>query len=289
MKTLLRILSLTALLAFAPQIPAAETGTKTAPAAKAKGAAKVDINTADAQALQALPGVGPATAQAIIAARPFASVDDLERVQGIGPAKMAELKPLVRASHAGEKGGKGKGDAKKSERAKEKAKSTSSQTKIDVNTADTAALEQLPGVGPTTARAIVAARPFKSVDDLERVPGIGAAKLEELRDRVTVSRRTAEKTIGAAPRTERERALEPTGRPSVGTRDAGVAASGRVNLNTASRAELEALPEIGPVKAQAIIDARPFSSIEDVMRVKGIKEGTFDAIRDRITVGRESR
>ena len=58
----------------------------------------------------------------------------------------------------------------------------------------------------------------------------------------------------------------------------------RVNLNTASLQELEALPEIGPVKAQAIIDARPFSSVEDVMRVKGIKEGTFDAIKDRITV-----
>jgi competence protein ComEA len=47
-----------------------------------------------------LPGVGPSTARAIIDHRtrngPFASVDDLLAVRGIGPAKLAELKPFVR-------------------------------------------------------------------------------------------------------------------------------------------------------------------------------------------------
>lgn len=61
---------------------------------------------------------------------------------------------------------------------------------VDVNTASAAALEQLPGVGPATAQAIVAHReahgPFASVDDLEAVRGIGPAKLEALRDAVTV-------------------------------------------------------------------------------------------------------
>jgi competence protein ComEA len=61
-----------------------------------------------------------------------------------------------------------------------------------------------------------------------------------------------------------------------------------VNINTANRAELEALPEIGPVKAQAIIDYRnangPFKSPEDVMKVTGIKEGTYGKIKGLISV-----
>ncbi|MDF1524210.1 MAG: ComEA family DNA-binding protein [Trueperaceae bacterium] len=58
--------------------------------------------------------------------------------------------------------------------------------RIDVNAASVRLLETLPGVGPVTAVRIVAARPFHSVDDLARVPGIGPVRLEALRDRVTV-------------------------------------------------------------------------------------------------------
>ena len=56
--------------------------------------------------------------------------------------------------------------------------------------ADAAALESLPGVGPTTAAAIVSHRdsegPFRSVDALVEVRGIGEAKLEAIRDLVSV-------------------------------------------------------------------------------------------------------
>ncbi len=61
---------------------------------------------------------------------------------------------------------------------------------LDLNAATSAQLELLPGVGPATATAIVDDRqrngPFASIDDLDRVPGIGAAKLEALRPLVTV-------------------------------------------------------------------------------------------------------
>jgi competence protein ComEA len=63
---------------------------------------KVDLNTANAEQLDALPGIGPATAAKIIADRaangPFRTVDDLMRVSGIGPAKFDSLKDLVRAN-----------------------------------------------------------------------------------------------------------------------------------------------------------------------------------------------
>jgi len=61
---------------------------------------------------------------------------------------------------------------------------------VDINRADATRLDELPGVGPATAAAIVAERerngPFLIVDDLERVPGIGPAKLSGLRDLVSV-------------------------------------------------------------------------------------------------------
>jgi competence protein ComEA len=59
----------------------------------------IDLNSADAALLDTLPGVGPSTAAKIVADReangPFASVDDLGRVAGIGPKKLDALKDLV--------------------------------------------------------------------------------------------------------------------------------------------------------------------------------------------------
>ncbi|GGP23336.1 ComEA family DNA-binding protein [Silvimonas iriomotensis] len=61
-----------------------------------------------------------------------------------------------------------------------------------------------------------------------------------------------------------------------------------VNINTASQDQLESLSGIGPSKAQAIIDYRtkngPFKTPEDIMKVSGIKEGTYNKIKADIAV-----
>jgi competence protein ComEA len=62
----------------------------------------------------------------------------------------------------------------------------------------------------------------------------------------------------------------------------------KININTASAEELDKLPEIGPTKAKAIVDYRTangkFAAPEDIMKVSGIKEGTYAKIKDYIVV-----
>ena len=66
------------------------------------------------------------------------------------------------------------------------------------------------------------------------------------------------------------------------------AGNGLVNINTATLEELMTLPGIGQTRAEAIVAYRDeqggFQSIEDIMNVSGIKEGSFAKLKDRITV-----
>jgi len=67
----------------------------------------------------------------------------------------------------------------------------------------------------------------------------------------------------------------------------------KININTASLAELQKLPRVGEKVAQRIIDFRKkngrFKRIEDIMKVKGIGEKMFNRIKDLITVGEEPK
>lgn len=79
--------------------PSGSSGSSGSSGAEVADAGPVDLNAADAEQLDALPGVGPATAAAILAHReeagPFQSVDELLDVPGIGDAKLEQLRPLV--------------------------------------------------------------------------------------------------------------------------------------------------------------------------------------------------
>jgi competence protein ComEA len=78
------------------------------------------------------------------------------------------------------------------------------------------------------------------------------------------------------------------GAPAGGAGDGATAGSGPVNLNTATQAELESLPGIGPALATAIIDERErsggFRAVTDLRRVRGIGDARFAQIEALVTV-----
>jgi competence protein ComEA len=97
MATTLGAATVAAALLFGASPLYAATGAAPA-AAGAESAGKVDVNTASAAELASLPGIGASKAAAIIAERekkPFASVDDLERVRGIGARTVDDLRGKV--------------------------------------------------------------------------------------------------------------------------------------------------------------------------------------------------
>ena len=65
---------------------------------------------------------------------------------------------------------------------------------------------------------------------------------------------------------------------------AGASQTGLINVNLASSSELDALPGIGPVTAQKIIDNRPYSQISDLVSKKAVTQSVFDKIKDKISI-----
>jgi competence protein ComEA len=82
--------------------------------------------------------------------------------------------------------------------------------------------------------------------------------------------------------------IGPTGGAGGGGSGSGGAAAGPVNLNTASRTELETLPGVGPSTAEAIVSYRqqhgPFHRVDDLLNVRGIGPSKLDQIRPHATV-----
>ncbi len=266
----------------------------------------VDINSATQAELEAVKGIGPVTAKKIIENRPYKSLADLKKA-GLSPKEITAFKPYLTAQPApaaaapaaAPKAAKTvePGTAKTAKGAQ--AAKPAPGTPVDVNTADQKVLEALPGIGPTLAKRIMEARPLQNLDELAKVKGMSKTKIAALKDKITFG--PAAPAAPAAPPAAAPAAPAPAApattpatptaaktapaAPAKGKAETPKLAPGeKININTATLEELDKLPEVGRVKAQAIIAGRPYKTPEDIMKVKGIKEGIYNKIKDHISV-----
>ncbi len=151
----------------------------------------IDLDRAPPVELARLPRVGMALARAIAADREarglFGSLAALDRVPGVGPGLLRTIGPYARFSAPSVPTAPSTPPAGPAEVA---AVSPEPPGLLDLNLATAQQLERLPLIGPALAQRIVAHRaaqgPFRTVDSLVRVRGIGPAILARIRDRLRV-------------------------------------------------------------------------------------------------------
>jgi competence protein ComEA len=159
---------------------------------------RIDLNRARAADLNQLQGIGTELAERIVSYRkthgPFAGIDELRKVSGIGPKTFARIKPWVCVDP-----GENMPDAQVPQTSRPAKANKSGKSKkealligsppININLASQTELQRLPRIGPKLSERIIAERakgPFKSVADLRRVKGIGPKTLANLRPYITV-------------------------------------------------------------------------------------------------------
>ncbi len=155
--------------------------------------------------------------------------------------------------------------------------------RIDPSTASEEELARLPRVGPGQARKIVEWRqargPFRTLADLDSVPGVGAALLAAVAPHVTLA------PAPPAPARRVETATAPAAADPAAA-PAGGEAGGVVDINRASAEELQTLPGIGPALAARVVAWRaehgPFRSADELEKVPGIGAKTATRLRPRV-------
>ena len=157
---------------------------------------------------------------------------------------------------------------------------------VNVNTASKEDLEALKDVGPVRAQAIVDYRnrhgAFRSLEDLDRVPGIGKATIDAIRKDVTFSG----PNTGIAPMRRDNRAEDRTdARAQRGmNHHVTIAKNDRdvIDINSASEQELKKLPGVGTLRAKAIVHGRPWRSKNDLVDKHVLPDHVYEDVKDRI-------
>uniref|UniRef100_A0A8I3XCW6 Endonuclease/exonuclease/phosphatase family domain-containing protein 1 n=1 Tax=Callithrix jacchus TaxID=9483 RepID=A0A8I3XCW6_CALJA len=159
------------------------------------------------------------------------------------------------------------------------------QERLNINTATEEELMTLPGVTRAVARSIVEYREyiggFKKVEDLALVSGVGATKLEQVKFEICVSSKGS--SAQHSPSSLRRDLLAEQQPHHLAT---AVPLTPRVNINTATPAQLMSVRGLSEKMALSIVDFRrehgPFRSVEDLVRMDGINAAFLDRIRHQV-------
>ncbi|XP_034876800.1 endonuclease/exonuclease/phosphatase family domain-containing protein 1 isoform X2 [Mirounga leonina] len=159
------------------------------------------------------------------------------------------------------------------------------QERLNINTATEEELMTLPGVTRAVARSIVEYREyiggFKKVEDLALVSGVGATKLEQVKFEICVGSKGS--SAQHSPSSLRRDLLAEQQPHHLAT---AVPLTPRVNINTATPAQLMSVRGLTEKMAVSIVDYRrehgPFRSVEDLVRMGGISAAFLDRIRHQL-------
>jgi competence protein ComEA len=123
----------------------------------------------------------------------------------------------------------------------------------------------------------------------DAIQAAGGASGEADLDRVNLAQELRDQQQVVVPRAGETDVPPPAAEGGLPGRSGEALPAAKVNINTAAADELDTLPGIGAEMARRIMDYRaangPFKSIEDIQRVTGIGDATYQKLKDRITVG----